>query len=393
MSEFRKTLDQLADQGMLRQFLPLHGRTGCYAFHEGRKLLNLSSNDYLGIAGDQDMLETFYQGLSKEGSYDRYGLGVASSRLLTGDNPIAHKLEELVASRHGTEKALLFNSGYHANIGIIPALCTKHDLILSDKLNHASLHDGLRIGRGVCKRFNHRDYDQLETLLERHRNDYKKALIITESVFSMDGDRADIARLVHLKEKYDCLLYIDEAHGVGLYGRNGLGVTEELGLLSKVDLLVGTFGKACGSIGAYLACSGDIYDYLVNHARSLIFATALPPVVLSWNHFVFELLPKLEEKREHLRKLSEKFRKSLLAEGLESPGDTNIVPAIIGDAEKTVRCSKYLQSEGYLVMPVRPPTVPAGTSRFRFSLTADLQWEQLCDIPEMIVQQLGSDTR
>jgi len=384
MIDFTENITALKEQGMLRHFTPLTGRNRGYAVREGQKLLNLSSNDYLGIAGDDSLLEAFYQRCSSENRTDEYALGVSSSRLLTGDNPISHQLELLLSTLYKSEKTLLFNSGYHANIGIIPSLFGKNDLILSDKFNHASLHDGLRISRADCKRFNHRDYDQLHLLLEKYRHHYRTVVIVSESVFSMDGDCADISRLVALKKEFDCLLYLDEAHGIGLYGERGLGLAEGQKLLSEIDLLVGTFGKAVGSIGAFLICSKDIYTYLVNSGRSLIFTTALPPVVLSWNHFIMERVPAMKKERTRLQELSARLRSSLKECGLKTCGDTNIVPVILGDALLTVKCSSYLQEQGFLIMPVRPPTVPKGTSRFRLSLTADLEWEQLRPLPELI---------
>ncbi|MEE4315013.1 MAG: aminotransferase class I/II-fold pyridoxal phosphate-dependent enzyme, partial [Desulfofustis sp.] len=208
-----------------------------------------------------------------------------------------------------------------------------------------------------------------------------------------DGDYADLARLVALKREFDCLLYIDEAHGVGVRGELGLGLAEEEGVLADVDLLVGTFGKACGSVGAFLICSEDLRDYMINHSRSLIFTTALPPVVLSWNLFVMQRISSMIEQRCRLRVLSDRFRDALLARRLPTAGSTNIVPVIIGSAEQTVAGAGYLREQGFLVLPVRPPTVPHGTSRFRLSLTDELHWQQIERLPELIADWLaGSRT-
>ncbi len=384
METIREQLDQLKQTGMARRLQPLSGRSGGLVDYQGKRLLNLSSNDYLGLAGDGDFLDQFYAERTPVNTTDRYGLGTASSRLLTGDIDIAHELEELIERLYSREAALLFNSGYHANIGIIPALFGKNDLIVSDKLNHASIHDGLQICRAPFKRFRHGDYDHLQTLLDKHRDSCERLLIVSESVFSMDGDCADLKKLVELKKRYKAMLYLDEAHAVGLYGDKGLGLAERDGCVDEIDLLVGTFGKACGSVGAFLACSADIRDYLINRSRSLIFTTALPPVVLSWNYFVMSRIGAMGDKRRHLSGLADRLRQNLKEQGLQTGGTTNIVPVIIGEAQKTVSGALMLQDKGFYVLPVRPPTVPAGTSRFRLSLTADLRYEQLAQLPEYI---------
>jgi len=384
METIREQLDQLQQSGMARRLQPLSGRSGGLVDYQGKRLLNLSSNDYLGLAGDRDFLDQFYAERTPANTTDRYGLGTASSRLLTGDIDIAHELEQLIERLYSREATLLFNSGYHANIGIIPALFGKNDLIVSDKLNHASIHDGLQICRAPFKRFRHGDYDHLQTLLDKHRDSCKRLLIVSESVFSMDGDCADLKKLVELKKRYKAMLYLDEAHAVGLFGDKGLGLAERDGCIDEIDLLVGTFGKACGSVGAFLVCSADIRDYLINRSRSLIFTTALPPVVLSWNYFVMSRIGAMGDKRRHLSGLADRLRENLKELGLQTGGTTNIVPVIIGEAQKTVSGALMLQDKGFYVLPVRPPTVPAGTSRFRLSLTADLRYEQLTQLPEYI---------
>ncbi|MEK6201648.1 MAG: aminotransferase class I/II-fold pyridoxal phosphate-dependent enzyme, partial [Desulfobulbaceae bacterium] len=303
-SSYEEELSRLEQCGRLRQLRPLAGRKGCRVQYQGREMLNLTSNDYLGIAGDSHLLSRFYEGMAfSESLLDEYGLGAASSRLLAGDTDLAHHLEQDLATAYdksGRSVALLFNSGYHANIGILPALLGKNDLILSDKLNHASIHDGMQLCRAEHKRFQHCDYEQLERLLADNRHRYERVVLVSESVFSMDGDVADLVRLVQLKKEFDTLLYLDEAHAVGLYGERGLGKAEEQGVLADIDLLVGTFGKALASIGAFVICSQDIHDYLINHSRSLIFTTALPPVVLNWNCLVFQEQQTMAEQRRHL---------------------------------------------------------------------------------------------
>ncbi len=384
MDTFRKQLEKLEQDDMLRRLQPLKGRGAGYVTRDNTQFINLSSNDYLGLAGDHQFLESFYSSKTDENLIDVFGLGSASSRLLTGDVEQAHQLEGLLAELYGREASLLFNSGYHANIGIISALFGKKDLVLSDKLNHASIHDGLRIGLADYKRFRHRDYEHLHMLLEKHRDDYSQVLIVSESVFSMDGDCADLAELVRLKKAYNCLIYLDEAHGVGLYGDQGLGLAEQEDCIDDIDFLVGTFGKACASIGAFIVCSEVIRDFLINRSRSLIFTTALPPVVLSWNYFVMRHLLEMKQRRSHLQQISKRLRTDLQDQGLRTGGSTNIVPVIIGEADRTVAGANYLQEQGFLILPVRPPTVPQGTSRFRLSLTADLTYDQLAQLPQLI---------
>ena len=381
MISYKQALDQLKRDGRFRELRPLAGRRGCRINYRGRDLLNLTSNDYLGFAGDEELHRRFYEeGLRYANYLDAFGLGSASSRLLSGDSPEAHDLERTLQSAYGYQGCLLFNSGYHANIGILPAILAKNDLILSDKLNHASIMDGMRLSVATYKRYRHCDYAHLEQLLGQYREQYERVIIVSESVFSMDGDVADLKRLVEIKEKYDCMLYLDEAHAIGLYGPKGLGMAEQQGVLGEVDLLIGTFGKALSSVGAFLLCSEVIKDYLINCSRSLIFTTALSPVTVRWNHFLFKELPACAEKRERLIVFSEKLRGELRANGLKTDGATNILPVMIGEDALAIALAEQMQNCGYLIFPVRPPAVPENTARFRLSLIADMEWGDLEDL-------------
>lgn len=381
---YQETLTQLKAAGRIRELRPLGEKKGCRVIYKGRVMLNFTSNDYLGLAGDEELHRRFYRSIDESKYLENYGIGAASSRLLTGDSAALHSLEELLADSYGRPAALLYNSGYHANIGILPALFGKHDLILSDKLNHASIHDGMRLSQAAHRRYRHCDYAHLQEILERYRKEYDRVAVVSESVFSMDGDVADLCRLVELKKKFDCLLYVDEAHAIGLYGRQGLGQAEEQGVLGDVDLLVGTFGKALASIGAFVLCTEEIREYLINHSRSLIFTTALPPVIVHWNSFVFRHMLKLEHERRHLGRLADQLRGELRHHGLQTDGTTNIVPVLFGDAAKTLELAEGMQKLGYLIFPVRPPAVPEGTSRFRLSLTATMHETDLSGLPEQI---------
>jgi 8-amino-7-oxononanoate synthase len=390
-SRYGKELADLERRGRLRSLHPLSRSQGCHVEYEGRRLLNLSSNDYLGLAGDTEFRLRFYQGLGLKEETGAFALGAASSRLLTGDSLLAHGLEEDLSRAYGHEAALLFNSGYHANVGILPALCNKNDLILSDKLNHASIHDGLRLCRARHKRFRHRDYKQLRSLLVSLREDYEQVVIVSESVFSMDGDVADLKCLLELKKEFGAMLYLDEAHAVGLYGSQGLGKAEEMGVLADVDLLVGTFGKGLASIGAFVCCRDEIRNYLINHSRSFIFTTALPPVVLNWNRFVFRAMQVMVGERQHLRQLSEQLRLGLREQGLRTEGSSNILPVLIGDDSLALHQAQAMQELGYLIFPVRPPAVPEGTARFRLSLSADMQWRDLQGLPQLLADLRGEE--
>lgn len=394
MNDFlEEKLRGLASAGRLRRFQPLSARNGCSIRFMGREMLNLSSNDYLGLGGDQQLHRDFYAQISERNLLDDFGLGSVSSRLLTGDSDRSHQLEELIARSYNKEACLLFNSGYHANIGILPALFGKKDLILADKLNHASINDGMRLCSAHFKRYRHCDYQHLEWLLEKYRGDYNRAVIVSESVFSMDGDVVDLARLIEVKKQYNCQLYIDEAHSIGLYGKKGLGIAEQQGHIDDIDLLVGTFGKALASVGAFVLAKKVMVDYLINTSRSLIFTTALPPVVINWNNFIFKQLPDFGNKRDRLKEISDKLRKELAAEGLSTAGSTNIVPVLIGQDSLAISLAEKMQDSGYLIFAVRPPTVPEGTSRFRLSLTAGMCWEDLQSLASKITAISGSATR
>ena len=385
-NNYQHSLNKLEESGRLRILRPLIGRNGCRIVFKGKEMLNLTSNDYLGLAGDKHIHQRFYEGMEEANILDDFGLGAASSRLLTGDSINAHNLEESLRREYQKEACLLYNSGYHANIGILPALLGKNDLILSDKLNHASIMDGMRLSQAQHKRYRHRDYEHLADLLQHYRSKFAKVIIVSESVFSMDGDVADISALAALKKQYDCLLYIDEAHSIGLYGQRGLGMAEEQGQLTHIDLLVGTFGKALASVGAFLLCSSIIRDFLINHSRSLIFTTALPPVVLFWNHFIFKEMLTCHDRRKALRNLAEKLRHELIGHHLKTDGETNIVPVMIGEDSLAVTLAEAMQERGYLIFPVRPPAVPEGTARFRLSLTADMVWSDIAPLASHIAE-------
>lgn len=376
-----QTLCALAREGNLRT-LPEVQHDGIWIEQDGRRMLNMSSNDYLGLASDATLQDEFWQSLPER---DRL-LSASSSRLLTGNFDVHQELETLLAERFGRESALTFSSGYHLNTGILPAVADVHTLILADKLVHASLIDGIRLSSATCIRYRHQDYRQLQSLLEKHRTNFERMIIVTESVFSMDGDVAPLAALVELKKAFpNVMLYVDEAHAIGVRGKRGLGIAEEQGCVPDIDFLCGTFGKALASVGAYVVCSRLMHDYLVNRMRTLIFTTALPPLNVAWTKFVFSRLDGWEDRRIRLASMAEKVRGAVRQAGYPCPSESHIVPLVVGESEKTVLKAAEMQRKGFYVLPVRPPTVPAGTSRLRLSLTAALPEEEVERLGELIV--------
>ena len=356
--------------------------------HEGRdvllnrqRMLNLSSNDYLGLSNDISLRKEFLKTLTPE----TFLPTSSSSRLLTGNFSDYQKLEQQLATMFGTESALIFNSGYHANTGILPAICNTHTLILADKLVHASLIDGIKLSSAKCIRYRHNDISQLQRLIAENHNAYEQLIIVTESIFSMDGDEADLPTLIQLKKSYsNVLLYVDEAHAFGVRGKKGLGCAEEQDCINDIDFLVGTFGKAIASVGAYIVCRQLIREYLINKMRTFIFTTALPPINIQWTSWVLERLSALQHKRAHLLQISEKLKVALTAKGYNCPSVSHIVPMIIGASEDTILKAEELQRKGFYALPVRPPTVPDGTSRIRFSLTADITEHEIDQLIKLI---------
>ena len=361
MVDIGEYLGRRKSEGLLRSLNP------------GLRGVDFSSNDYLGLSGHPRLLE----GAKK--AIEKFGTSSTGSRLMSGDSFLFHELEEKVARFKCKESALVFNSGYQANAGIVSSLIQKGDCVFSDRLNHASIIDGIMLSGAKIFRFRHNDADHLETLLKTERGKYKDALIVTETIFSMDGDRPPLRRMVDLKEKYDCLLMVDEAHATGIFGASGGGIVEEEGLQDRVDFVMGTFSKGLGSFGAYIAASREIIDYLVNRARSFIYSTALPPGVIGANLAALDIVREEPERRRSLLANALYFRERL---GIK--GESQIVPVVIGDQYMTVEAAKRLLEKGFRVVPVRPPTVPPGQSRLRISLT----YNHTKDILDRLVDEL-----
>lgn len=339
---------------------------------------DLSDNDYLGFGRRDDLRRDFMARCDAP-------LTAAASRLLASRQQEALELENTLAEAYG-RPVLLFNSGYHANTGCVAALADARTLIVADKLVHASIIDGIRLSSARFVRFRHNDVHGLERILENEADGVEKVLIITESVFSMDGDMAPLREIAELKERYpDALLYVDEAHAFGLFGERGLGLVRELGLDDAVDVLVGTFGKGAASAGAFVAASVPVKDYLLNTARSFIFSTALPPLCHAWTLRMLQEIFAVDDLRAHLREISGRFRRGLEAiTGQENPSRSQIVPWIVGSSQRAVALSERLREMGVNALPIRRPTVPAGTERIRFSLNAALTVQDIDKILKVI---------
>jgi len=378
MAGIEEFLKERQEQGLLRKLKPASLRAGGKIYFGNKEYVDLCSNDYLGLSGHPGLKKAAIEAVAK------FGAASCASRLLSGDSELFHELEEAVAKFKGKEAALVFNSGYQANVGIISSLFTRGDCIFSDRLNHASIIDGILLSQAKIFRFQHNDPGHLETLLKKERAKFKNALIISESIFSMDGDRAPLKELVGLKERYNCRLMVDEAHATGVFGDNGSGVVEEEGLSAQVDLIMGTFSKALAGFGAYLATSKSIADYLVNTCRSFIYSTALPAAVIAGNLTSLKLVKDEPHRRKTLLSLAKMLRDKLKEKGFSQKGASQIIPLILGDNLRAVEFAKKVQEQGYWALPVRPPTVPAGQARLRLSLSYDHNAETLNKLIDVI---------
>ena len=372
-------LDEISKHGLLRSTRLIGGRQSARVSCGGRDVLLLCSNNYLGLA-DHPMLAA-----ASIAAIEQYGTSSGASRLVSGTMELHEQLENAVAAFKHREAALLFNSGHAANTGIIPALVGRGDVVFSDRLNHASIIDGILLSGARLVRYPHNDYHALAKLMENHAKG--RCLIVSDGVFSMDGDIAPLAELVELKRAYGALLMVDDAHGSGVLGEQGRGSAELLGVSDDVDILMGTFGKALGSFGAYAAVSKELRELLINRARSFIFSTSLPPSVLAASLAALELVQNGEGDvlRSALSANTLFFRNSLREAGFTIPeGTTQIVPIVIGSAVTTMQFSDALLAEGFFAQGIRPPTVPVGTSRLRFTLMATHENSDLVEAVECI---------
>ena len=381
LDHYAEQLDQLKQQGNFRQFTA-NQQQGKWITIQDRSMLNLASNDYLGLATDLHLREEFLDTLKIE----RALFSSSSSRLLTGNFAEYEQFENSLSKTFG-RAALLFNSGYHMNIGILPALCDSKTVILADKLVHASMIDGIRLSNAQYVRYRHNDLQHLEQLLQKYHQDeqIERIIVVTESIFSMDGDETDLAALAQLKQRFaKTMLYVDEAHAIGVRGEQGLGCAEQYGVLDQIDFLVGTFGKAIASVGGYIICDSIMRDYLINKMRPLIFSTALPPISMAWSDFIFNKVLNMQQQRQHLAEISQYLQQAVIAKGFSSPSSSHIIPIILGESQAAIEKARYVQQQGFYAMPVRPPTVPQNSSRLRISLTALVQKNELQQLVECL---------
>ncbi|KGO00622.1 8-amino-7-oxononanoate synthase [Porphyromonas macacae] len=368
-------MGEITRSSSLRMLKPLTHSGAYIVTEDGKRMLNFSGNDYLGLAARGDIRQP-----------EGFDMGSTSSALLTGYYDVMADLEKQIAEQFGREAALIFNSGYHMNTGIVPALVDDKTLIVADKLIHASMIDGMKLSGVPFERFRHNDLSHLEKILQRKSASYRMIIVMVESVYSMDGDVSDLKVLVEIKRRYpQVMLYVDEAHAVGVRGARGLGLAEETGTVPDIDLLCGTFGKALASMGAYVVCDDVVRRLLVNRCRPLIFSTALPPSVIAYTRAVWQALPGMKNERLRLQEWSGKFRQFLVRKGISMPSESHIIPWILGENSKAVEVAEQLQKLGYYVLPIRPPTVPKGTARLRFSLTAETPVDGLMEAIDSLI--------
>lgn len=347
-----------------RRLLRVDSAQAPWATVGGRNVLLMCSNDYLGLASHPKLKEAACVAM------EQYGFGSGASRLVSGNSALHEELEERLAAFKGTGSAVVFNSGYAANTGIIPAVAGETDAVFSDSLNHASIIDGCRLSRASVHVFRHKDSDHLESLL-RKSDAFRRRLIVTDGVFSMDGDIAPLPDLVSLAEKYGAMVMVDDAHATGVLGKNGRGTAEHFGLQGRVHIQMGTLGKAFGSFGAYAAGDRSLIEYLVNTSRSFLFSTALPPAVCAASIAAINIV---ESQPGLMMKLWK--NRCRLVDGLKALGistgrsETPIIPVIIGDNDRALKAAARILDEGLFAPAIRPPTVPAGTARIRTTVTA-----------------------
>jgi 8-amino-7-oxononanoate synthase len=381
---------RIEDAGLYRKLRRVESDQGPTLRLDGREVINFSSNNYLGLANHPSLCKA-----AKE-AIDRYGCGSGASRLISGNMTLHEELESKIAELKGTEAALVFNSGFQANTGILSTLVGEGDVVLSDALNHASIIDGCRLSRAKVVVYGHCDIDQLERSLRDAPSNARK-LIVTESLFSMDGDEAPLADIVNLAEKHGAMVMVDEAHATGVYEPSGAGLVAKLGLGDRVPIQMGTLGKALGGFGAYVAGSKALRELLINRCRSFIFTTSLPPAVMAMGMAAIDLVMREPERRQALWNNCEELRAGLKELGYSLGGSqSQILPLMVGDATACMRFSEKLLDGGIFAQGIRPPTVPAGTSRLRITLMATHRPEhidQALRVFKEVAQEMKVDDR
>jgi len=378
-SDIQDRLEDIRNRGLYRRMRCVSGPQGPRVLLDGKPVLLLCSNNYLGLADHPRVREAAAEAAM------RYGAGSGASRLVSGNMTIHRRLEEQLAAFKHSETTLLFGSGYLANAGVVSTLAREGDVVFSDSLNHASIIDGCRLSRAETFVYEHCDTDHLEWGLRQAQG--RGSLIVTDGVFSMDGDLAPLERIVELGQRYDARVMVDEAHGTGAIGPDGRGAVAAAGLEGEVDVIVGTLGKALGSYGAYVCCDAQIAKYLINTARTLIFSTALPPPAVAAAMAALELLREQPRRVEKLQRNAAVLRESLASHGLPVPNDpTQIVPVIVGGADEAVRASERALERGIFAQAIRPPTVPPGSSRLRLAVMASHTRSELRDAAHVLAK-------
>jgi 8-amino-7-oxononanoate synthase len=357
--------EQWAERGLQRRLMAWGPSRGGLQGKDSLRLVNLGSNDYLGLAGDERVVA------AAQSALDEFGWGAGASPLVTGWRTLHQELADELARFERTEAVALFSSGYAANVGTIRALVGPEDVIYSDCLNHASLIDGARLSGARVEVYEHGDAGHLESLLQRNRSCSRRSLIVTDGVFSMEGALAPLVDLADLADRWGTMLMVDEAHGTGVFGSDGRGASAELGVAERVHVRMGTLSKALGSVGGFVAGSRRLIDWLINHARTLIYSTALPPAAAAAARAALRVALEEPWRRERARTLGASLRRSLADAGLEIPlWSSPIVPVVLGEPDRARAVADRLRDRGYFAPSIRPPSVPDGTSRLRITLTA-----------------------
>jgi glycine C-acetyltransferase len=380
--DVRERLADLRSAGLHRRLRLVEGPQGPSVTLDGNEVLLLCSNNYLGLADHPRVRQ------AAADAAERFGAGAGASRLISGNMSLHDRLEQRLAAFTRSEAALLFGSGYLANLGAVAALAGRGQVVFSDELNHASLIDGCRISRAERFVYRHRDVEHLAWGLRKAGD--RAALVVTDSIFSMDGDVAPIGDLLELARRHGCRLLVDEAHAIGSLGPGGRGAVAEAGLSGEVDVIVGTLGKALGSYGAYVCASSEIIELLVNVARPFIFSTGLPPPAVGAGIAALAMLESQPGMVGHLRRNSATLREALVEQGLDAgPSRTQIIPVVVGDAGRAMElCERALEGRVF-AQAIRPPTVPPGTSRLRLSVMANHRQDDLCAAAQVIARAAG----
>ena len=383
----QELLDNNRRLGQLRTVKP-KSQCGTKIIVDSHEYVNLSSNDYLGLASDLNLAFEFLSDVLHKDNNNKLNADIrmssSGSPLLTGAHlsyvDAENAMEELF-----NKKALFFNSGFSANSGVISALATENNLIIADKLAHASIIDGMMTAKGKCLRYAHNDYEHLEKLLNAHADKYDSVIIVTEAVFSMDGDSCDLKKLVELKHKiHNVYLYVDEAHSFCLYSDNGAGLCHLNQVTDEIDFILTTFGKGLGSQGACILCNETARDYLFYTSRSLIFSTALSPLAFAHANFMVKYMQMRNDLRERLHSISSYIHNTLNESGYENVSQSQIIPVLTYENEKAVKACEFFKEHGFYAMPIRHPTVPKGKARLRLSLTASLSDDQVEQLKDTI---------